>query len=207
MKRLLFSAVLWWLTLAGVISVTGCRTTVRITDTPQSGSQQLLLNGSVDAAVRCVEFAPLASQSVYLDAVKLESVGDGYLIYRIREEMALSGVRLAETREEADVIVEAGLAAYGTDSHNAILGVTETDRLPELNIAVRDMQFGVAKLSMFAYERESGAMIWHSGPKRVDGYQRIRKVLGVGPIFDGTIEHPANRFGRISPSRHSPRIR
>jgi hypothetical protein len=166
-----------------------------VTDTPQTGSQQLLLNASVDAVVRCIDFSPLASRRVYLDT-DLETVGEGYLVYRIREAMGLSGVFLAETREEAEVVVEAGLAAYGTDSHNAVLGITEADQLPELNLAVRDMQFGVAKLSMFAFERESGALIWHSGPKRADGYQRMRKLFGAGPFFDGTVEHPADRFGK-----------
>jgi len=206
MKRLLSSTAFRWLALVTAFSAfgaTGCQTTVRVTDTPQTGSQQLLLNASVDAAVRCIEFAPLAERRVYLDAEHLEGLGDGYLIYRIREQMGLSGVHLAETRDDAEVIVEAGLAAYGTDSHNAILGVTETDQLPEINLCVRDTQYGVAKLSMFAHERASGAMIWHSGPKRADGYQRMRKVLGVGPIFDGTFEHPANRVGRLAPRNRS----
>ena len=197
MKLSLTNFAAWWLLGVVVFGVTGCRSTVRVTDTLQTGSQQLLLNASVDAVVRCIDFTPLAGCTVYLDASILEEAAGGYLVYRIREQMGLSGVRLAETREDAEVIVEAGLAAYGTDSHNAVFGVTETDQFPEINLCVRDMQFGVAKLSMFAFERASGAAIWHSGPKRADGYQRIRKVLGVGPIFDGTVEHPANRVRRL----------
>lgn len=195
MRPILPTFAAWCLAATATVGTTGCRTTVRVTDTPQTGSQQLLLNASVDAVVRCIDFSPLASRRVYLDT-DLETVGEGYLVYRIREAMGLSGVFLAETREEAEVVVEAGLAAYGTDSHNAVLGITEADQLPELNLAVRDMQFGVAKLSMFAFERESGALIWHSGPKRADGYQRMRKLFGAGPFFDGTVEHPADRFGK-----------
>ncbi len=196
MKLFLTDLAAWCLTGVAVLGATGCRTTVRVTDTPQTGSQQLLLNESVDAAVRCIDFAPLAGRWIYFDTAKLEDTGDGYLVYRIREEMGLSGVRLAHTRDEAEVIVEAGLAAYGTDSHSAIFGVTETDQFPEFNLCVRDTQFGVAKLSMFAVEQETGAVIWHSGPKRADGYQRIRKVLGAGPFIDGTVAHPAKRVRR-----------
>lgn len=196
MKPVLPIFVARWLAVVVVVfGMTGCRTTVRVTDTPQTGSQQLLLNASVDAVVRCIDFAPLAEQLVYLDAAGLKETGDGYLVYRIREEMGLSGVRLAETYDDAEVIVEAGLAAYGTDSHRDVVGITETDRLPDLNLCVRDMQFGVAKLSLFGFERASGAVVWHSGPKRADGYQRIRKVFGTGPFFDGTIDHSANRVG------------
>lgn len=134
MKRFLSNIALLWLAVVTVCSATGCRSAVRVTDTPQTGSQQLLLDASVDAAVRCIDFSPLAERRVFLDAAKLEDAGDGYLVYRIREEMGLSGVRLALTRDEADVIVEAGLAAYGTDSHSAIVGVTETDQFPGLNL-------------------------------------------------------------------------
>lgn len=179
----------------GVLALvgTGCRTTTRITDTQQTASQQLLLNSSVDAVTGCIDFAPLADRLVYLDAANLEGVGDGYLVYRLREQMGLSGIRLADSREDAEVVVKAGLAAYGTDSHQTTLGITETDQLPEINLSVRDTQFGVAKLSMFAVERRDGSVIWHSGPFRADGYQRMRKVLGVGPFIEGTVEHPANR--------------
>lgn len=193
-----------WLLGSLVLVGTGCRSSVRVTDTPQTGTQQLLLNASVDAVVRCIDFSPLAGREVYLDATRLEDAGDGYLVYRIREELALSGVRLAESRDEVEVIVEAGLAAYGTDSHNAVFGITETDYLPEINVCVRDTQFGVTKLSMFARERESGVVIWHSGPMRADGYQRIRKLLGLGPFFDGTVEHPTNRVRRLDAGNPFP---
>lgn len=198
MKLSLSNVVVRWLLGSLVLAGTGCRSSVRVTDTPQTGTQQLLLNASVDAVVRCIDFSPLAGREVYLDATRLEAAGDGYLVYRIREKLARSGVRLAESRDEGEVIVEAGLAAYGTDSHTAVFGITETDQLPELNLCIRDTQFGVAKLSMFARERESGEVIWHSGPMRADGYQRMRKLFGFGPFFDGTVEHPTNRVRRLN---------
>jgi len=198
MKFILPTFLVWWLAGVAVIGVSGCRTTVRVTDTPQAGSQQLLLNASVDAVVRCIDFFPLAERRVYLDAANLKEIGDGYLVYRIREAMGLSGIYLAESRDEADVIVEVGLAAYGTDSQQDVFGVTETDQFPELNLCVRDTQFGVAKLSMFAVEQETGRLIWHSGPKRADGYQLMRKVFGVGPLFEGSVKHPANRVGKLT---------
>lgn len=139
MKLSLSKVIARWLLGSLVLVGTGCRSSVRVTDTPQTGTQQLLLNASV----------------------------------------------------------EAGSAAYGTDSHTAVFGITETDQLPEINVCVGDTQFGVAKLSMFARERESGVVIWHSGPMRADGYQRMRKRFGLGPFFDGTVEHPTNRVRRL----------
>lgn len=201
MKLSLFHFALWSLLGLVLVGSIGCRSTVRVTDTPQTGSQQLLLNSSVDAVVRCIDFQPLAGQLVYLDTTSLGESVNGYLAYRIREQMVLNDVRLAELREDAEIIVEVGLAAYGTDSNSNTFGLTETDQLPEINLCIRETQYGVAQLSMFAVERDSGALVWHAGPMRADAYQRSRKVLGVGPFFDGTIEHPAKRIRRINAGR------
>jgi hypothetical protein len=130
----------------------------------------------------------------YLDTTGLGDKAEGYLPYRIREAMGACGVCLAESRDDAEIVVEAGLAAYGTDSYKQTFGITETDQLPELNVCVRDTQFGVCRLSLFAYERDSGSLVWSSGPKRADTHQRIREVLGVGPLYSGSIVHPANRI-------------
>lgn len=183
-----------------VVGFAGCRSTARVTDTAETGSQQLLLNKSVDAVVNSIDFYPLANRVAFLDTAGLGDQGDGYLGYRIRQQLGICGVRLAETREDAEIVVEAGLAAYGTDSQNLTFGLTETDALPEINLCVRDTQFGVAQLSFFAVERASGEVIWHAGPMRADSYQRVGRVLGVGPFHSGTIEHPANRVRRNSPS-------
>jgi len=110
--------------------------------------------------------------------------------------MITQGVRLAELREDADVIVEAGLAAYGTDSQKDEFGITESDALPDLHLCIRDTQYGVAKLSMFAWEKETGHAVWQTPVMRADGYQEIRSVLATGPYYSGTIEHLADRIER-----------
>ncbi|MEZ6149612.1 MAG: DUF6655 family protein [Pirellulaceae bacterium] len=169
---------LCYLALAvAAVGVSGCRSTVRITDTTHTGSQQLLLNSSVDAVIRAIDFCPLAGRSAYLDTEGLGGKSDEYLAYRIREQMAISGVRLAETRDAAEIVVQAGLAAYGTDSNLNTIGVTQTTQLPEFNLGVHHTQYGVAKLSMFAVERESGTLVWQSGPIRAGSSQRIREFL------------------------------
>lgn len=176
-----------------VIIITGCRSTVRITNTTESASQQLLLNSTADAVIRSFDFSPLAGRLCYLDTSGLGDTGKGYVNYRIREEMGCSGVRLAESRDDAEVVVEAGAAVYGTDSYNSSVGVTGASQIPDVNLCVGDTQFGVSKMSLFAVERESGATIWHSGTLRADSRQDIRNTFGTGPRFSGTIVHPANR--------------
>ena len=153
------------------------------------------MNSSADAVICSFDFSPLADRLCFLDTSGLGPASSGYLPYRIREQMGVYGVRLAESAEAADVIVEAGLAAYGTDSRKDTLGITDVDRLPDLNLCVDDVQYAVAKLSLFAREKKTGAVIWHSGAMRADSYQDIRKVLGTAPRYSGTIQHPATRVG------------
>lgn len=173
----------------------GCRSTVRVTDSAESGTQQLLMNSSADAVICSFDFTSLADRRCYLDNTGLGKANSGYLTYRLREQMGSFGVRLSETRDDAEVIVEAGLAAYGTDSRRDTVGITDVDRLPDLYLCVDDVQYGVAKLSLFAREKETGLVIWHSGAMRADSYQDIRKVLGSGPYYTGTIQHSGTRVG------------
>lgn len=114
--------------------------------------------------------------------------------YRIREQLITSGVRLADSRDESDVIIEAGLSAYGTDSQTDKTGILGTNALPDVYLFIRNHQYAVAGLSMFAWEKESGAAVWQTGPIRAHNFQENRKVLGTRPFYSGIIEHPAEQF-------------
>jgi len=183
-----------------VIVPVGCRTTVPSTHSEKSGTHQLLLNSSADTVIKAFDYSPLSERLCYLDTAGLGGESDGYLPYRIREQMSLYGVRFAESREKADVIVEVGLAAYGTDAEKDEVGIVEADSLPDFSVCTRGTQYGVAKLSLFAWEKESGKAIWHSGTLRSDSYLQIRSALGAPPTYCGSIQHSANRFPRQRPA-------
>ncbi len=141
-----------------------------------------------------INFGPLFGRNCFFDTGGLGDESDGYVTYRIRKELIANGVRLAESRGQADVIIEAGLAAYGTDSQTDKAGIIDANAIPDLFLVVRGKQFAVAKLSLFAWEKASGIVIWQTGPMRSDNYQENRKVLGLGPFYSGTIQHPATQF-------------
>ena len=185
--------------VCGVAAVfaSGCSTNVAYTTTGASGSQQLLLNSSADAVICAFDFSPLTNRLCYLDTTGLGSKSDGYLPYRIREQLSLHSVRFADSRDQAEVIIEAGLAAYGTDAEKNDIGIVEADAIPDIHLCIRGVQYGVAKLSMFAWEKETGETIWHSGMLRADSYLEIRSSLGSPASYSGTIQHSANRFPRV----------
>lgn len=182
-----------WLGLCAAFGM-GCRSTVSYTNTDASASQQLLLSSSSDQVIRCFDFTPLAGQCCYLDTTGLAEEKDGYLRYRIREQLISQGVRLTEDRDAAEVQIEAGLHVYGTDSQRDEVGITDADSIPDIHLCVKGTQFGVVQLSMFAWEKESGAVIWNTPAMRADSYQVVRKIMGAGPYYSGSIEHSTHRL-------------
>lgn len=174
----------------------GCRSTVSSTNTSASASQQLLLNSSADCVIASFDFAPLAGRTCFLNTGGLGTESEGYVPFRIREQMITQGVRLVDSRDEAEVIVEAGLAVYGTDSQQDEIGITDANSVPDVHVYIRGTQYGVVKLSMFAWEKETGQCLWNTPMMRADSHQNVVKFLGTGPFYSGSIQHPSNRIRR-----------
>jgi hypothetical protein len=156
----------------------------------------LLLNTSADAVICSFDFSPLVGRMCHLDTTGMGTESTGYVTYRIRRQMITQGVQLTDVRGDAEVIVEVGLAAYGTDYQKKEFGIFEANSIPEIQLCERSTQYGVAKLSMFAWEPKSGQVIWQTPTMRADSHQITKDVLGTGPFYSGTIEHSANRINR-----------
>ena len=180
------------------------------------------MSDAVDLAVSQIDFAPLSGEKIFLDSSFLQSVkGFGfvnapYIISSLRQQLTASGCLLQDKREEADVIVEARVGALGTDGHEVIYGVPKNNLLssassvisnvpniptiPELSAARTDAQCGIAKMMVFAYDRESRQPVWQSGVARAESTSRNSWVLGAGPFQRGTV-HEGTRFAgeKITP--------
>jgi hypothetical protein len=59
--------------------------------------------------------------------------------------------------------------------------------VPEIALAKRTDQIGVAKLAVFAYERATGVPVWQSGSDVVASKARDLWVFGTGPYQRGNI--------------------
>src|SRR6516225_10985525 len=102
---------------AAILLVTagGC-TSVKMTGTARTGTEQLLLTGTWDDALCRVDFRPLAGAKVFVDSTYVSSVVDkDYVISSVRRTMAEQGVLLENNKDKAKYIVEPNLGAYGTD--------------------------------------------------------------------------------------------
>lgn len=193
-----------WLALVlACLGALGCGTT-RWSDTARTATEQLLISDAVDRAVSEIDFRALAGRTVYLDTEHVKTIVDApYLVSTIRQQMLASGCIVMDKREEADYVLELRAGAIGTDRNDLLFGVPATQlpsigpaagipsAIPEIPLVKKTHQRGVAKVALFAYNRETGRPAWQSGVVPGESKAKNTWVFGAGPfqrgnIYDGT---------------------
>jgi hypothetical protein len=185
--------------LAGLLAVllAGCGTT-RVTDSQRTATEQLLISSAVDEAVSEIDVRPLAGKTVYLDTQYLDGTVDkGYVISSLRQHLLANGCLLQEERAKATYVVEARAGGVGTDRHEVLVGVPQMNlpvmmpgqpsMIPEIPLAKKTDQKGVAKVAVFAYNRLTGRPVLQSGIVQTRSTAQDTWVLGTGPFRRGTL--------------------
>ncbi|MDE0936685.1 MAG: hypothetical protein OSA89_12270 [Mariniblastus sp.] len=208
----------WALPLC-LVALVGCGTT-----TTRTATEQLLMSDAVDQAISQIDFQSLRGQKVFLDTLYLHSVkGVGfvnseYIISSLRQQLTASSCLIQDTRESADIIVEPRVGALGTDGHEVVYGIPQAGTLtsaasmfsnsplpalPELSFGKSNAQSGIAKVIVFAYDRESRTPIWQSGIAKAESTSSNTWYLGAGPFQKGTI-YEGMRFAgqKLPPAPH-----
>jgi hypothetical protein len=191
--------------IAGLGAI-GCGTT-RISDTQRTATEQLLVSNAVDQAVSVLDFRILAGKPVYFDAQYLAgSVDRGYVVSSLRQHLLACGCILKEDRTQATYVVEARSGGIGTDRYQLLLGVPEMNLpsfmpgqptlIPEIPLAKRTDQKGVAKLAVFAYNRRTGRPVWQSGVVRMISTSKDTWLFGAGPFRRGTLDEGTEFAGQ-----------
>jgi hypothetical protein len=180
--------------------------------------EQLLLSDAVDMAVAQLDFAAIGGQTVFLDSSYLQSIkGEGfvnapYITSSLRQQLTAAGCLLQDNRETAEIIVEPRVGALGANGHEIIYGLPRNNLLsaaatlvpgaptlpaiPEISVARVDANSGIAKVMVFAYNRETREPVWQSGVARAESTSRNSWILGAGPFQRGTV-HNGTRFAGI----------
>lgn len=177
----------------------GCGTT-RSSDTNRTATEQLLISDAIDRAVQSIHLQTLAGQTVFLDDSRLGDVVDrNYLVSTLRQHLLANGCALRSERDQAEFIVEARAGAIGTDRNDLLFGVPSMNvpqimpvqpvaaAIPEVPLAKRRDQRGIAKIAVFAYHRETGMPVWQSGIAHQESSANDVWILGAGPFQRGTI--------------------
>ncbi len=172
------------------------------------------MSDAVDNAIAQIDFRVLHGQKVFVDTLYLHSVaGVGfvnseYIISSLRQQLTAAQCLIQDSRETADVIVEPRVGALGTDGHEVVYGIPQSGSLasaaaalsssplppiPEISFGKSNAQTGIAKVIVFAYDRETREAIWQSGVARAESTSRNTWYLGAGPFQKGSI-HEGTRF-------------
>ncbi len=191
-------AIAWGIVLVVLI---GCGTTKR-TDTARTATEQLLLSDAIDRSVSRIDFGLLSGRDVFLDTTYLGSAVDkDYIVSTLRQHMLSCGCTLRDKKDDAQFVVEVRAGVVGTDRHDLLFGTPATTvslgalsplpgtptMFPEIALAKRTDQMGVAKIGVFAYERATGTPVWQSGSDIVASKARDLWVFGTGPFQRGNI--------------------
>lgn len=202
MRRALRRRTTWtgraWTALLLATSLAGCGTT-RVSDTQRTATEQLLISHSIDDTVSKLDFRMLSGRRVYLDPQYLDGVTDkGYLISSLRQHLLACGCLLQEERKKATYVVEPRSGAVGTDRNDLLVGVPQMNipsvmpgmpagMIPEIPLAKKTNRRAVAKIAVFAYNRDSGEAVWQSGTLESVSAERNSWLCGAGPFQRGTL--------------------
>lgn len=192
------------------VAVVGCGSTKN-----RLATDQLLASDAVDRAVSKIDFRVLSGQSVYLDTNYLKtdakrSIGyvDGdYVTSSLRQQILAAGCYLKDSAADAEYIIEARMGALGIDDREVVYGLPASNALqaaasaaaafstgpatmptiPEISIARREDHAAAAKVSCFAYHRETREPVWQSGLAVSRSKAKDTYVFGAGPFQKGEI--------------------
>jgi hypothetical protein len=175
----------------------GCGTT-RVTNTQRTATEQLLVSNAIDQSVSQLDFRALAGKAVFFDLQYLATGPDhGYVVSSLRQQLLACGCLLQESRASATYVVEARSGGIGTDEYSVLFGVPQMNvpsvlpgqpsLIPEIPLAKKTDQKGVAKIAVFAYNRRTGRPVWQSGVVQGEGTSKDTWVLGAGPFRRGTL--------------------
>jgi hypothetical protein len=210
LNRLYTLTSLLILTLGNV----GCGTT-RMTDTQRAASEMLLVSQAIDNAVGQLDLSDLQNRKVFLDTQYLDGTIDkGYLISALRQHLLAHGAMIQEERTKAEYVVEPRSGAVGTDKHSLLFGTPQMtlptvipgvpSQVPEIALIKKTDQKGIAKLAVFAYNRQTGRALWQSGLVQSKSTLKDTWIFGAGPISQGSIREGTELAGEVLPKLPLP---
>lgn len=184
--------------------LSGCGTTK-----VKTGTDQLLMSNAVDLTVGNLDFSDIAGEKVYLDskyvvAVKgFGFVNANYIVSALRQQLFAHNCELVDSVDAADYVVEPRVGALGADSQTITYGIPGNNSLgaftalipsvptvpilPEISVAKRDDSSGLAKISVFVYDKNERTPIWQSGVNYARSTSNDMWIFGAGPLQWGTI--------------------
>ncbi len=177
--------------VSGLFVAAGCGT-IRETLPDRAAKEQLVISSAADRAVDEMPESPLDGRQIYLDTTNLEGTDTAYVVQTVRDYLLANGAALAESEEQADVVLELASGALSLDRRNYLLGLPalplpipmagETLQLPEIPVLKALFYVGKVKLQMSAMDTETRVQAFEVPMCRGKSLDSYWWVLFFGPI-------------------------
>ena len=165
------------------VAVTGC-TAVRKTSPQRTAIEQLLISRAADRAAERLTVGLRPGTKVYLNADTFEALDEPYALGAIRSRILESGAQLVGIQSDAEVVIDARAGALSIDESETLVGIPSINvpipltgplQTPEIALFKRQMERGVAKFAITAYDSKTGRLVASSGP--VYGFSHRQKFV------------------------------
>ncbi len=184
-------------------TLSGCAT-IRVTDPPRTATEQFLIRQAASDSIRQLSFDPLRDRAVYVETTYLSAVDNpstdvSFLLGELRARILSTGARIMNNRDDSQIILEVRSPGMGIDRVEFLLGipglylstgVSAADvpiATPELAILKSTKQYGFAGVAFVAYWRDTGELVYQSGPFIGRTTREDWWFFGIGPRTSGNI--------------------
>jgi hypothetical protein len=174
-----------------IVVASGC-TTAGTTNTARSSTEQLLISNAIDQSLDKIDFSPFAERTVYVDEKYVDCTDKNYVVASVRHRIARAGGLLVAAPDEARILVELRNGAVGTETSESFLGIPEIVlpgmlTLPEIQLANRTRQHGMAKIGLIAIDTETRQALGDGGMTTARSDNANWFFMGIGPFQRGTL--------------------
>jgi hypothetical protein len=186
--------------------------TIRVTDPTETADQEFLESEATRLAINQIATDQLRDRKVFVDPTYLAIVQENtpplsfkqvpqpylFLLAELRAKLLLSGARLVDKKEDADIVVEARTGGISVNHYELLVGLASITiptegvasipiTTPELAILKSTKQYGYASVAFVAYWRDTGEIAASSGPFVGRTAREDYWILGFGPNTVGNI--------------------
>jgi hypothetical protein len=190
----------------GLLLQVGCSSTVRTTDPTRTATELFLQSEAVTKAVSQLNVTPLRDRAAFVDASYLSASDKEFLLGEVRAHLLTQGVKLVNSRTDAQVIVEVRSGGVGVDRSGTLIGLppmvmptgagagssnatvfVAQYATPELSLYKDINQVGYASVAFVAYWASNGEVLASSGPFIGKRYRTDWWMIGLGHNVRGNV--------------------
>ncbi len=151
-----------------LLTLSSCTTNIQSNPARTATEEMLISTASDRAAEKLMPEIP-ADKTVFIESSNFEGTDGKYAIASIRSHLLQGGIRLANDKKNADIILEIRAGALSTDRKSFMIGIPQFNipiplassplPFPEISFYGKEEQKGVAKFAYAAYDSKKGTLV------------------------------------------------